>query len=56
MRFTDIRLTDLIDILENTKHSNLVDCHCVTRCSGEIHIYNGENKDGTKKEMVGDIE
>lgn len=56
MRFTEWSLEQLIKYLELSKSG--MDYKCVTRCDGEIHIYNGERKDGkpslTIDEMVGD--
>ena len=56
MKFSEWSLTQLIAYLQTAKVG--MDYECVTRCSGEIHIYNGERKDGkpslTIDEMVGE--
>ena len=56
MRFTEWTLDQVIKYLELAKFG--MDYECVTRCSGELHIYNGERKDGkpslTIDEMVGE--
>lgn len=52
MRFSEWSLEQLIQYLQLAKSG--MDYHCVTRCFGEIHIYNGERKDGKPQEMVGD--
>ena len=44
MRFTDWTLEQLIEYLHLAKSG--MDYQCVIRCYGEIHIYNGERKDG----------
>ena len=55
MRFSEWKLEELIEHLQLAKSG---DYQCETRCSGEIHIYNGERKDGkpslTIDEMVGE--
>jgi hypothetical protein len=56
MKFSEWSLTQLIAYLQTTKVG--MDYECVTRCSREIYIYNGERKDGkpssTIDEMVGE--
>ena len=56
MRFSEWSLDQLIEYLQLAKSG--MDWKCVTRCYGEIHIYNGERKDGKPSliidEMVGD--
>ena len=46
MRFNNWKLNELIEWLQNIKSSPDFDCYCVTRCFGEIRIYNGEGKSG----------
>ena len=52
MKFNGWKLNDLIDYLNLCKSSTLLDCHCETRCFGEIHLYNGERKDGLSDEEI----
>ena len=56
MRFNEWSLDQLIEYLHLAKCG--MDYHCVTRCFGEIHIYNGERKDGKPQididEMMGE--
>lgn len=48
MKFSNWTLDDLIEYLKSLKSesSERLDYHCVTRCSGEISVFNGERKDG----------
>lgn len=46
MKFNNWTLDDLIEYLKQCKSAPLIDCHYVTRCFGEITMYNGECKDG----------
>ena len=50
MKIRDWKLDDLIEHLKLLRASTDFDCHCVTRVFGELHIYNGEYKDGKPKD------
>lgn len=56
MKFGNWTVDQLIEYLQLSKRG--MDYECVTKCWGEIHIYNGERKDGkpslTIDEMVGE--
>lgn len=56
MRFSEWTLEELIHYLHLAKGG--MDYTCKTMVSGEIHIYNGERKDGKPQididELVGD--
>ena len=56
MKFSNWTIDQLIEYLHLSKRG--MDYKCVTKCWGEIHIYNGERKDGkpslTIDEMVGE--
>ena len=49
MKFNDWTLESLIEHLKSLQSasSERLDYQCVTRCSGEISVYNGERKDGS---------
>jgi hypothetical protein len=49
MKFSNWTLAQLIEYLINCKSSPLLDYHNVTRCNGEIHLFNGERKDGKEE-------
>lgn len=49
MKFNNWTIDDLIEYLKQCKHSNMFDYKKVTRCSGEIHMVNGELKDQDNK-------
>ncbi len=53
MRFSEWKLDELIRYLQLAKSG---DYQCVTRCSGEIHIYNGERKDGKPNSTIDEME
>ena len=44
MKFKDWTIDEIIHWLEGLKSSDLVDCHCIPRVSGEITFRNGESK------------
>ena len=48
MKFKNWTLDNLIEYLESLKSapSECLDYHCITRCNGEINVFNGERKDG----------
>lgn len=52
MKFNEWKLESLIEYLQSCKSSPDFDYHCVTRCSGEIRIYNGERNDGTETDDI----
>lgn len=45
MKFKNWTIDDLIEWLINMKTSDLVDCHRLKFCRGEIEIYNGKRKE-----------
>ena len=53
MRFSEWSLDQLIQYLQLAKGG--MDYKCVTRCYGEIHIYNGERKDGEPQPTIDDM-
>lgn len=48
MKFSGWTLDALINYLKSLHSApqERLDYHCVTRCSGEIFVYNGERADG----------
>lgn len=53
MRFSEWSLDQLIEYLQLAKSG--MDYECVTRCYGEIHIYNGERKDGNPELTIDEL-
>lgn len=52
MKFNEWTIDSLIEWLHLLKSG--LDPHCKMMCFGEIHLYNGERKDGKPQEMVDD--
>lgn len=52
MKFSNWKLEDLIEHLQQLRHSSDFDYKCVTRVSGELRIFNGETKDGQPREDI----
>lgn len=52
MRFSEWTIDGLIEWLNLSKSG--LDPHCKAMCRGEIHLYNGERKDGKPQELVGE--
>lgn len=44
MKINNWTVDKLIDYLKLLKTSDLFDYHCVPRCFGELHFFNGEDK------------
>lgn len=50
MKFNNWTLDALIEYLKSLKYApERLDYNCVTRCSGEISVFNGERKDGAEE-------
>lgn len=54
MKFSNWKLNDLIEYLQLAKCGT--DYTCETMVWGEIHIFNGEKKDGSKSVFIGESE
>ena len=52
MKIKNWTIDGLIEHLQMLKSSSMFDCHKVTRVFGELHMYNGENKDGTEDDNI----
>lgn len=52
MQIRDWKLDDLIEHLKLLRSSTDFDYRCVTRVFGELHIYNGEYKDGKPEDNI----
>ncbi len=53
MKFNTWTVEQLIEYLHLSKQG--MDPNCVIRCYGEIHVYNGERKDGQPDLTIDEI-
>ena len=51
MKIKNWTIDGLIEYLQMLKSSSMFDCHKVTRVRGELHLFNGESKDGSEEQL-----